>query len=60
MTDVDTLATFDFATFFAAVDDARRDRDMGWYDLADELWISPRSLTPSAAITRSAAARSPG
>ena len=38
MADVDALAAFDFAAFFAAVDDARRERDMGWYDLADQLW----------------------
>jgi hypothetical protein len=36
--DVDALAAFDFAAFFAAVDDARRERDMGWYDLAGQLW----------------------
>jgi hypothetical protein len=35
---VDTLARFDFAAFFAAVDHERRSRDMGWYDLAAELW----------------------
>jgi hypothetical protein len=39
MTGVNSLATFDFAAFFAAVDDARRDRDMGWYDLAAELVV---------------------
>jgi len=44
VTDVHALATFDFAAFFAAVDDARRDRDMGWYDLADELWDQPAQL----------------
>ncbi len=38
MDDVDALAAFDFAAFFAAVDDARGQRDMGWYVLADELW----------------------
>jgi hypothetical protein len=38
VSDVDSLATFDFAAFFAAVDHARRSRGMGWYDLADELW----------------------
>ena len=38
MTDVDALATFDFAAFFAALNDARRDRDLGWCDLAEELW----------------------
>lgn len=44
MTDVDALAIFDFAAFFAAVDDARRDRDMGWYDLASELWDQSAQL----------------
>jgi hypothetical protein len=32
------LASFDFAAFFAAVDEARRQRNMGWYDLAGEVW----------------------
>src|SRR6516225_3970384 len=44
MADVDTLATFDFAAFFAAVDDARRDRHMGWCDLAGELWNQSAQL----------------
>jgi hypothetical protein len=44
VTDVDALATFDFAAFFAAVDAARRDQDMGWYDLADELWDQSAQL----------------
>jgi hypothetical protein len=38
MTDADDLPTFDFAAFFAAVQDARRYRDLGWFELADELW----------------------
>lgn len=38
MADVHTLATFDFAAFFAAVDAARREQELNWYDLADELW----------------------
>jgi hypothetical protein len=38
MTEVDALAVFDFAAFFTAVDDARRDRELDWYDLAAELW----------------------
>jgi hypothetical protein len=38
MADVDTLPAFDFAAFSAAVDDARRDQDMGWYDLAGQPW----------------------
>jgi hypothetical protein len=44
MTAVDALATFDFAAFFAAVDEARRDRHMGWFDLADELWDQSADL----------------
>jgi hypothetical protein len=44
LTDVDALATFDFAAFFTAVDDARRDRDMGWYEVADELWNQSAEL----------------
>ncbi|WP_028050498.1 hypothetical protein [Cellulomonas sp. URHD0024] len=32
------LATFDFAAFFAAVDDARRTQGLHWYGLADEVW----------------------
>ena len=44
VTDVDALATFDFAAFFAAVDAARRDRGMGWYDLAGELWDQSAQL----------------
>ena len=42
--DVDALAAFDFAAFFAAVDDARRERDMGWYDLAGQLWDQSAQL----------------
>ncbi|MBO0835392.1 MAG: hypothetical protein J2P28_07720 [Actinobacteria bacterium] len=44
MTDVDALATFDFAAFFAAVDKARRDRGLGWFDLAAELWDQSAQL----------------
>lgn len=44
MTDVDPLATFDFAAFFTAVDDVRRDRGMGWYDLAAEMWDQSERL----------------
>jgi hypothetical protein len=40
VTDVAALATFDFAAFFAAKDGARRDRDMGWY----ELWYQSAQL----------------
>jgi hypothetical protein len=38
MANRNALATFDFAAFFAAVDDARRNRDMRWDDLAGEVW----------------------
>ena len=38
MANQDALASFDFAAFFAAVDEARRQRNMGWYDLAGEVW----------------------
>lgn len=38
------LAVFDFAAFFAAFDTARRDRGLGWYDLADELWQQSSKL----------------
>src|SRR5512146_458074 len=44
MTDEDALATFDFAAFFAAIDDARRDRKMRWGELADELWDQSAQL----------------
>lgn len=44
MTDVDTVPDFDFAAFFAAVDDARRARDLGWYDLAGEVWNQSAQL----------------
>lgn len=44
VTQVDALATFDFGAFFAAVDGARRDRDMGWCDLATELWDQSAQL----------------
>jgi hypothetical protein len=44
MDDVTALAAFDFPAFFAAVDDARGKRDMGWYVLADELWEQSSQL----------------
>ena len=44
VTEVDALPTFDFAAFFATVDEARRDRDLGWYDLAGELWDQSAQL----------------
>jgi hypothetical protein len=44
MIGVDALATFDFGAFFAAVDDARHDQNMCWYDLAAELWDQSAEL----------------
>ena len=32
------LPTFDFPAFTAALDSARVERDLGWYDLADQVW----------------------
>jgi len=32
------LPEFDMDAFFSALDDERRSRGLGWYDLADELW----------------------
>jgi hypothetical protein len=42
--DADALAAFDFAAFFAAVDDACREGDMGWYDLAGQVWDQSAQL----------------
>ncbi len=39
-----TVAVFDFAAFVAAFDDERRERGLGWYDLADELWQQSSEL----------------
>lgn len=39
-----TLAEFDFAAFFAAVDAARRERFITWYNLADEVWDQSAEL----------------
>jgi hypothetical protein len=44
VTDTDAVARFDFAAFFAAVDQARRDRGMGWYDLATAAWDQSAEL----------------
>lgn len=44
VTNVDALPGFDFPAFFAAVDDARRRRELGWYDLAGELWGQSEQL----------------
>ncbi len=35
---------FDFDAFIAAVDAERRERDLGWYDVADELWEQSAEL----------------
>ena len=37
-------AVFDFAAFFAAFDAKRRDRGLGWYEFADELWQQSSEL----------------
>ena len=41
---VTALPVFDFAAFFAAFDAERRDRGLGWYDFADELWQQSSEL----------------
>ena len=33
-----TTTVFDFEAFFGALDSARRERELGWYDLAEEMW----------------------
>ena len=33
-----TLPVFDMDAFYDALDAQRRDKGMGWYELADELW----------------------
>ena len=38
------LPVFDFAAFFAAFDAKRRDRGLGWYQFADELWQQSSEL----------------
>ncbi|HUC25980.1 MAG TPA: hypothetical protein VMA73_25020 [Streptosporangiaceae bacterium] len=38
------LPVFDFAAFFAAFDGKRRDRGLGWYEFADELWQQSSEL----------------
>ena len=38
------LPVFDFPAFFAALDTERRDRALGWYELADELWEQSAEL----------------
>jgi hypothetical protein len=39
-----TRARFDFDAFFAALDAERRERGLGWYELADELWAQSAGL----------------
>jgi hypothetical protein len=41
---VAALPVFDFAAFFAAFDGKRRDRGLGWYEFADELWQQSSEL----------------
>lgn len=38
------LPVFDFAAFVAAYDERRRDRDLGWYEFADQLWEQSAEL----------------
>lgn len=38
------LPVFDFVAFYDAFDEARRDRGLGWYDFADELWAQSSDL----------------
>ena len=41
---VTALPVFDFAAFFAAFDAKRRERGLGWYEFADELWQQSSEL----------------
>jgi hypothetical protein len=38
------LPVFDFDAFFGALDAQRRDRGLGWYELANELWEQSSDL----------------
>jgi hypothetical protein len=38
------LPVFDCTALFTALDVQRRDRDLGWYDLADEMWQQSSDL----------------
>lgn len=38
------LPVFDCGSLFSALDAQRRDRGLGWYDLADELWQQSSEL----------------
>ena len=44
MPGVTALPAFDFAVFFAAFDAGRRDRGLGWYEFAEELWQQSSEL----------------
>jgi hypothetical protein len=41
---VQALPTFDCGALFAALDEQRRDRGLGWYELADLLWDQSSEL----------------
>jgi hypothetical protein len=41
---VGCLPVFDCGALFHALDAQRRERDLGWYDLADELWQQSSGL----------------
>jgi hypothetical protein len=41
---VTALPVFDFAAFFGAFDAERRDRGLGWYEFAEELWRQSAEL----------------
>lgn len=41
---VRTLPVFDCGALFSALDAQRRDRGLGWYDLAEELWQQSSDL----------------
>jgi hypothetical protein len=44
ISDVPAVPIFDFGAFFDALDAQRRDRGLGWYELADELWQQSAEL----------------
>ncbi len=44
VTRVSSSATFDFEAFMSVVDSERRERGMGWYDLANLLWEQSADL----------------
>ena len=45
MTDVDALATFDFAAFFAALNEERQRQGLAWAGLAEQVGCTPSRLT---------------